>query len=278
MAIPRFGTLWFDSAPMRIVSMTAMVGLWLAPTAAWSQGKGAWERGRERTKASWTFNDWVADRNASRRLDLLYRFYTAAGEREAPRVEPFLYAAGHTGTRDGAGERGIGYGAALHFNHFVSGLTGLPTLNMVPGVFGERGETTSLPAKSNIRLRETWGGSLRLFARNQQDTAITIAYRNLRRNDVFTKNFRAWSWEVQGRFLLLPALAAEGGLLVDEDLVRGKPSPVARRRYHTYGGSVEFAMFRLGARIEKESFLERDVSTPGRMSEVRTVLVLGLTL
>ena len=237
----------------------------LVPEARAQGGFG--QRQDERRKESWYFTDHLGAKAESSRQDVLYRFYQSQGKKPRPRVEPFIYGIGAAATSKATGtatevtpgtERAAltsaGFGGELFFNNFVSGTLGIPTLNIVPGVRGERTEDTSNPSNG---FTGSWGPAVRLFGANAQDTALFLSYRNTRRS-LLGEKYAAWHWQGGARFYIFPMLAIEGEGIANEGFVRSKTSPLAVRKGWSAGGYLEFAALRAGFRYGVEDFRFRE--------------------
>lgn len=288
-----------DAAPttsraLRLVSLCVSM---LSAGPAFGQGAasgGIAERQAERRKEGWYFSDHLGLKSESARQDVLYRFYQSQGRKTRPRVEPFVYGLGSTAVAKASMENtpqtttlsnetsalavpprraftSAGFGGEVFFNHFVSGLLGVPTLNIVPGVRGERVEDASNPENA---VTTAWGPTVRLFGANAQDTALFLSYRNTRRS-VLGLSYAAWHWQGGGRIYLLPMLAAEGEGVFNESFLQGKASPVARRSGWWAGGYVEFSIVRAGYRFGKEEFRMHGDDARA-LREERRILYVGL--
>jgi hypothetical protein len=257
----------------------------LPPNLAAGQG-GLSERQTERRKEGWYFSDHLSAKSQSARQDVLYRFYQSQNKKTRPRVEPFVFGLGSTAVAKGAVESpnvsglasparraftSSGFGGEVFFNHFVSGLLGVPTLNIVPGLRGERVEE---PANPDNKVAVGWGPTVRLFGANAQDTALFLSYRNTRRS-VLGEAYNAWHWQGGGRVYVLPALAAEGEGIFNESFLQGKASALARRSGWWAGGFVEFSVVRVGYRFSKEHYHIHGEDNR-RIQEERRTLYLGL--
>lgn len=305
------GLLWVDATFWKSVCCAICV-LWLAvfapqALAAESSGSGGIKgrlqhRQAEREDERWFFSDYLASKQKSQRLDLLYRLYTAPGQGKGPRVEPYFYGLGSAGSErtdttsvtgaesqtssSSAAVRTAGYGGVIYFNNFVSGLTGFSTVNIVPGVSGERREES---LDSGKRVALIWGPGVRLFAKNQQDSGLFLNYRNIRRQ-AFGMQSQAWLWEAGAKLYLMPALCLEGQAFFNESFLRGKPWSMAKIEGSAWGGYFEFQMIRIGLKSERMRLVERNaapmasVTSSESRAERRTIihdlrtLTLGLSL
>jgi hypothetical protein len=261
---------------------TALCALLLAAEAAHAQSPGLQalsERKQERDAERWSMSNYLAGKAELKRQDILYRFYQGGTEKSRPRVEPHLYGLGLTGRSSGdssSGEFvGVGYGGSLYFNNFLSTLLRSPTPNVVLGLFGERREEQSdTPSKLHL----LWGGSLRLFAMNHQDSGLFLNYRVLRR-DVAGKSWREEAWEAAAKFYISPQMSIEGGYIFGSSLWPARPSERGEHSGYWGGGSLEVLMFRLSARFEKDRFdLFRRENGVSSTDELRRVLMLGIVI
>ncbi len=199
------------------------------------------KREAERKQEKWYFSEHIANKRSSKRLDLLYRFFL--GQR-APRarVELDVYAAGealrqspdndtvnvHSGT-------GVGYGGRIAFNNFVSAVTGLRTPNVVPTAFGS---TLDIQASGEHEgsTSVSYGGGLRFFGQNPEDTAVYVDYGRQRYQllappagvssvtldtgtQPTTRDYDAWVPRISAQLYLFPALALTGGGVINESFV-----------------------------------------------------------
>lgn len=249
-------------------------------------GGGALERRKtEREKENWYFSDLMSYKSRSRDLDLLYRFYTRPEDGAAPRVEPAFHVSLSTGLARPAPSPssgnfgGLGYGGSLHFNHFLSAFTGLPTPNIVPGIFAERLEESGSQGPG---LTTRWGPSLRFLARNQQDLAVYLQLR-VEKGVVWARGFSASQAELSARMFLLPFLGLEGAFLVDENFLSVRKDPNASRTGYSFAPFIEAGVFRLRARFERERFAERGAAalggaSPRNMRVERRTLSVGVAL
>jgi hypothetical protein len=259
-------------------ALAAVVGVMLCSTVAPALGQGGFaERQEQRRKESWYFSQHLGAKSESARQDVLYRFYRSQAHNPRPRLEPFVFGLGATvlardfatsgvvdGTSGGTlgasdtarreGFRSAGYGGELYFNDFVSGILGIPTLNIVPGVRAERLEDDGSSAN---RVTTSWGPSLRLFGSNAQDTALFLSYRNTRR-DALGERYQAWHWLGGGRIYLLPVLAGEGEAQFSETFWPGRPDARAKRASWWAGGYLEVSVVRAGFRYSFEEYSRAD--------------------
>jgi hypothetical protein len=231
------------------------------------------QRGEERKKESWYFTDYLSHKSESGRLDLLYRFYRGQAKKPKPRLEMSLEGlAQEKETRPiGNKNRAFGVRADGWIVDVFSALTGLPTLNVVPGVRLERLEENDNPFN---RVAVRWGPSVRLFGVNQQDTALFFSHLNTRRS-VQGEKFSSWAYFGGGRIYLAPFLAVEGGSFFSEKALRGKPSPLAEQRGFEVASFLEVAAVRAGFRYEEESFHLRQSQSLVR--EKRPQVFLGIS-
>lgn len=270
------------ATPGRSLRRLAMATLCaFAPSIAQAQAAPGARRA-ERGKESWYFSDYLARKGESARLDALYRFYQGERRKPKPRLEPTIEAFAYTqharewdswgdGRASRGSHRGAGASGEIWANDFVSGLLGIPTLTIVPGVRGERREDTGNPRNT---VAVGWGPSLRLFGANQQDSALFATYRNTRRS-VLGQPYDGWAWDAGGRLYLFPFLAAEGEAVLDEGSVRGKPSRLAARSGFRGGGYLEWGIVRAGFRFAREEYRLREGGA--RLREDRREIVLGLS-
>ena len=292
---------------MKVYFTQLAVFLVLVPTcsAAWAQsgspssasstsgagfgGLGA--RQKEREQKRWYFYDWLDVKQKSAEQDLRYRFYTSQGEKPTPKLEPTFYGLAETavvvdsselGSRSKSGLTGTGYGGSLYFNNLIAGTLGIPMPNATLGIEASRREEKSNSVGSaggtesnNQNVVVRYAPSLRLLGKHQQDTSAFINYRYLARN-VFKQRFKEWALEGGGRIYLMPQLAAEGAVQINEEYVRAKPSAVARYQSYWYGGYLEIAMFRLGVRIEKDLFFNR--ASASKLTEDRRQAFFGFSI
>ena len=256
---------------------------------SFAQMKDIGQRQKVRRQEGLYFSDYLTAKNKNFHQDLLYRFYTSQNSKPTPRIEPYFYGLGFTGTEvtnsndlaqnkivNNDAVKGTGYGGAVYFNNFVAGVTGWAMPNFVLGVAGERREGVR-NEKSDLHL--SWVGSVRFFAQNQQDTAFFINYRNNRRN-LFGQAFQEWSWEVSSKVYLFPGLALEGASLIAQDILPGKASQFASHTAFGVGGFIEIQMFRLGMRLERENFKEtKSATSQNRIAnDERRMIYLGTSL
>lgn len=281
------------------LSLGVLAGaLWTGAAFAQGGGGGLGERQKDREATRWYFTDVMGAKRQSKNLDLLYRFYVSEREKPKPRLEPTFLGVGGTGwarmtdPADSGGVTGgnaapgaapesdgtkrsftsVGFGGSVFFNNFIVGTLGIPMPNLTLGVDGFRREETHEGRRSDV---VSYAPSLRLFGKHQQDSALFVNYRYLAR-DVFSERFKAWAWEGAARFYLFPQLCAEGSYLVPEERLKGASSDVATLGAHSYGGYMEFYMFRLGVRAEFTRFEHRE---SGRvLVEERTMGFLGFSL
>lgn len=252
----------------------------------------------EKRKEGWYFSDHLTAKSESARQDVIYRFYQSQAKKNRPRLEPFVYGLGSTGIAHGSLQTSqsphfrtaqqasssadavappkrsfasSGFGGEIFFNHFVSGFLGVPTLNIVPGVRGERVEDGSNP---DNKVSVHWGPSVRLFGAHGQDTALFLSYRNTRRS-VLGEKFEAWHWQGGGRFYFFPALAAEGEGLFNEDFLKGKASSLAGLSGWRAGGYLEFSVVRMGYRFSREVYRMKGTD-PRKVREERRSVYLGI--
>lgn len=234
------------------------------------------EREKEREREKWYFTDHLSGKSRSSKLDLLYKFFLGSRS-PRPRVE---LAGGVVGelTRInlgveagsiGLGRQGVGYGGRIAFNNFVSGLTGLRTLNIVPNFSARLVESRFGSAElgfsdtnSFVSDSDRIAGGFRLMGENLADSAFYVDYerrraRLLRSSDGLNLNvtqFESWLVNVRAEIYLFPALAFTGSAVLDDKMVESHHvSPTHSLHEFSFGGHLDLSMFRISY-----EYIERD--------------------
>jgi hypothetical protein len=236
----------------------ALFGIFLFNFSAHANGQSATgksgflERSAARKQKSWYFLDHLGFKQQSADSDLLYRFYTAKNAKEGPRIESIFWGSfsSFQGNRSLGLGTGYGYAGRMFFNHFVSGTTGLPTLNIVPGVQASRSVRSFTKEKEEIL---TWGPSLRFFGLSHQDSQVRISLlQNINKGKTFAS--KAWRFEVAGEFFLSPWLAFSGHGYLPRAKYGPKPSSSDHYEKWAAGGFLELGPLRLGYEYVDERF------------------------
>jgi hypothetical protein len=252
------------------------------------------KRTEERKKERWSLATHLSAKAASSQQDMWYRFFV--GQRNPkPRLE--LVAGGLGQSIREQVDRGsgvnpeqnsparslshvaTGYNLRLAFNHFVSGTTGIPTLNIVPNFyaevldssFGEDRDAFS-PGSSIDASSTEIGGGLRLFGSSHADNAIYLDY-VLRRQwtpqgvtdetpgtgRLKGYEFESWLARARIQLYLMPVLAVTGSINVDEKFAAGHERDKRLELFeHSVGGILDLAMFRLSYDYRERSFAPRN--------------------
>lgn len=253
------------------------------------------KRQEERKKEKWYFSEHLDAKKESKRLDLLYRFFLGQREPRA-RVELIAYGLGvaarqsHTAA-DSSTEHmvtGLGYGGRLAFNNFAAALTGWRTPNIVPNVFGEALETEANESSSSVRM-QSFGGGLRFFGNNPEDTALYADYARRRFALVAEKapsllgrdaydpgTYESWVVDLSAQLYLFPSLGLTGGLVLPESVAAGhETSPLYELTEYRGGAQLDIILIRLGYEYVQRTFEPKDAMTGGRVKQVQHVVRLG---
>lgn len=212
---------------------------------------------------------------------MLIRFYSdGKGDKNRPRLEPFVYGLWYNGLEsDGTSFEGVGYGASLYFNNFISGIFKIPTPNIVPGVFGEHREEVD----RGVSRIDSFGPSLRFFGRNQQDSALFLNLKNTQR-DLRGQYFEEWNWEAAAVFYIAQSLRVEGSWLFSNDDWQAFPSSYAKQSGFKIGGGIEIGVLRISGFFEKTYFTIKDQNNTTNPSgvttfdEIRRVVQVGISI
>ncbi len=251
------------------------------------------KRTEERKKERWSLATHLSAKAASSQQDLWYRFFL--GKRDPkPRLE--LVAGGTGQSIREQVDRGTGinpdqnspaqslvhvatgYNLRLAFNHFVSGTTGIPTLNIVPNFYAEvldssfGGDRDAFSPSSSIDASSTEiGGGFRLFGSSHGDNAIYLDY-VLRRQwtpqgvtdetagtgRLKGYEFESWLARARVQFYLMPAVAVTGSVIIDENIAAGHERDKRLELFEqSVGGILDLAMFRLSYDYRERTFLPR---------------------
>lgn len=237
-------------------------------------------RQNERNSERWSLSTYFTERAKLKQSDLLIRFYSDGSGKNRPRIEPFAYGLWYNGLlSDGSTWEGIGYGGSLYFNNFISGIFKIPTPNIVPGVFGEHREEMS----RNISRIDSYGPSLRLFGRNQQDSALFINLKNTQR-DLQGQYYEEWNWETAAVIYIAQNIRLEGSWLFSNDDWPAFSSSYAKQSGFKLGGGIEIGFFRVSGFFEKNSFIIKNPNytlNPNALKsfdEIRRVIQVGISI
>ncbi|APJ03590.1 hypothetical protein [Silvanigrella aquatica] len=246
----------------------------------YAQSSSNFQRQNDRNSERWSLTTYFTEKNKLKQSDLLIRFYSDGSGKNTPRLEPFIYGVWYNANgSDGTVWEGMGYGGSLYFNNFISGILKIPTPNIVLGAFGEHREEAS----RNLNHIDTFGGSLRFFGRNQQDSALFINFRNSQR-PLQGQYYEEWNWEAAVIVYLAQRLRFEGSWLFSNNDWPAIPSNYAQQSGFKVGGGIEIGIFRFSGFFEKNSFIITNPNyTANPMAlksfdETRRVLQVGFSI
>jgi hypothetical protein len=232
------------------------------------------ERSQTRKQTGWYFSDHLGAKRQSKDLDLLYRFYTSQGKSAGPSLEPYLYTGVGTfsGSRQSEGGTSFHFGGRIFFNNFISGLLGLPTLNVVPGfLFHQR----QLNLKNGIEKLKMWGPQIRLFGTSHQDSQLRLG---CVRTQILEGQYSQMRWRCQAdaEMYISPWLALQGGGFFPEKRYGPENFATSKSYFESWniGGFLEFGPVRLNYTYSDERFAETQ-SGP-RSKVIGHNLALGL--
>jgi hypothetical protein len=240
--------------------------------AAFGQ-KDPMQKSEERKKNSWYFADHLGLKQKSSDLDLLYRFYTAQGKSDGPEIESVFWGSFSTfrGNRQSGPGTSVSYGATLFLDNFVSGLTGLPTLNVVPGIQGARQIRTFKSEDEEVLV---WGPTVRFFGVSQQDSQFRFSY--LQVHNLGTEfPYKAWRFQLEGDIFLSPWLALTGKGYLPQARYGPKTSKVDIFEAWSAGVFTEVGPLRFGYNYTDERYA-RSEKNP-KQSQLSQGFLLGFS-
>ncbi|BBH52965.1 hypothetical protein [Fluviispira sanaruensis] len=237
----------------------------------------SYKRQNDRDSERWSLSTFFFERNKLKQSDLLIRFYTSGKDsKNSPRLEPYVYGNWYNGfDTDGSTWEGSGGGGSIYFNNFISGIFKVTTPNLVLGVFGDHREELS----RGVSKIDSFGPSIRLFGRNQQDSALFLNLRNTQRR-LEGQYFEEWNWEAGAVIYIAQALRIEGSWLFSNDDWRAFPSTYAAQQGYKVGGGIEIGILRISGFFENNSFTIKNPAANARQNfnESRRVVQVGLSI